>query len=839
MNFAIPGLQNTFGSPKADDRIFTDLYGSIDLEIDSEVPAHAGYAKYEVYISIQNSLNHWENVFEDKLGQYVFEEQNTFTKEFWFRISYKELGLDEGAYKLTVVKNKKLHKEFSLNLKVSATYQQMDQLDVYIQELEDNGLSVYSGQERYLTSVIRMFHDNALFFSDLHVIRHPERTLKSFNDNSIFSTTVSSLAALKALKTDNVIYLNTQGLMNRTASLTSAVSFGLSSSTDETTRVKKLIGSPVYSNLFSFSDLRQSKRLMYSVMAAHAKTYRSILSTSILPPSALLQKPMESTGEIITNVSGDFIVRPSKPVYFIARRALLASQTTFSELTVKKAPISTPQALVSNYVRLEYTQRSWLQSYRKPPVNFGYSSTSTSLNVTGTMLNPRARFESDITISVATTTADNKVIPVRKYPESTTNVLAVTSTAELNAYSYRFMASAVNPVTNVNTTTMNVRRAMVSDTNPVDVTNTTVDPDVVAWIAGGAITVTAGSSTTVGSGTISISQKDLIVAQFPSDAAFDDNNIIFIGEDDEEFNVYDRTTLTETKTDSVGGLHPVSIEYMPDLNQYAIVNSNDATIVILDEATQTIQNTVVTGNNYPAESLYIESQGILAVANVDDNSVSLWTASTMTLDTEVTVGDTPTEMAYNPNTNELAVICPGDDSLKFISLSSKTVVSTILVPDDVASIIYEPNYQQWWVTSKYNNRVTIVDDLHNVASVQITNNNPTRMAYSTGVPNIVAVINEGDHKVNYFNANTGALETTLSVYGYTPADIIWLPDVGRFVVAYKDSNKVVSFDTNGNKVAEIFTTYDPYKLKYDEVKNQLYVLGKHNTTVTMINSYNL
>ena len=302
MFFAIPGLQRPSETPKDDNRIYTDVYGSLSLEIDSGLEVNSRYSKYEVYISVENDLLSWENVFEDKVGQYVFERPATHSKSYWFEILYKDLLIEQGHYKITVLKDRKLHKEYSLNLEASAVYQQESELDAYIREMECQGLSVYNGQFKYLQGTLNIFQHLTNYVSDISVIRHSKRCLQYYGQNTLAKvvTTCDRMIGKWALKSsNNVIEVSEESNLNKIAALKSMTST-VFLDTHSGITARRGMSSNELITVASLSDLRQRNRWMFSYTSTRINHIRSILDVNTLrDPDYYKYTQMESEDVVI------------------------------------------------------------------------------------------------------------------------------------------------------------------------------------------------------------------------------------------------------------------------------------------------------------------------------------------------------------------------------------------------------------------------------------------------------------------------------------------------------------------------------------------------------------
>ena len=550
------------------------------------------------------------------------------------------------------------------------------------------------------------------------------------------------------------------------------------------------------------------------------------------------------------NITSYFSILRPTPIGLVSRFNLISTQQPLSALYVIKYVPPVPRYITEHpYYILQVRTRSDLLSYKKPPVDLGMSSVTIAVDATSEFgIRPYNLFSTTNDITVETT-SEMLTIPIRLDLESDPVTINVTATSDLTGISQMMGVSTSTTTITMPPADLDVVHYMSSSPVVVEVVTDSPDAvlDVIAIITptnqvNPLDTVLLDLTTTTEQGTTSLVFKNVSVSIAPSDAAFDDGQFLITAGNDNAFDAIESVglTVTDAAVDSAG-LYPTSISYMSDKDEYAVINSSDASISIIDATSNTISSTFPTGTSYPSDSLYVETEDMLVVANVDSHTVTLWDATTHSKIVDIAVGDTPTKLVYNANKNEIAVICKGDYTVHIINLVSQTNISNIQVEDSPSDIIYIDDDNSYWVTCQFNSNVFVIDETtHNILHEIQVGNQPVSLDYATGSYNTVLVTNNGSGTVSFIDTTTHAVVDTSPAYGVNPADVVYMSDRERFVVAYEDSNKIITFNpTTFEKETTQAVIDDPYKMVYDEVTNLLLVLSRYNSVVTFVNSYNL
>ena len=76
----------------------------------------------------------------------------------------------------------------------------------------------------------------------------------------------------------------------------------------------------------------------------------------------------------------------------------------------------------------------------------------------------------------------------------------------------------------------------------------------------------------------------------------------------------------------------------------------------------------------------------------------------------VTVGGSPTGLAYDPSRGEVFVANSANDSVSVISDTNDSVVSTVQVGQDPLGLVYDPSTSQVFVANHLGNSISVISD---------------------------------------------------------------------------------------------------------------------------------
>lgn len=231
----------------------------------------------------------------------------------------------------------------------------------------------------------------------------------------------------------------------------------------------------------------------------------------------------------------------------------------------------------------------------------------------------------------------------------------------------------------------------------------------------------------------------------------------------------------------------------------------------------------------------ISRQGVGYVARLDAGAVTIANTAARTIGGTVTVGNTPTGVAFNPAGTFAYVTNQLSSSVGVIDVAAGTQVSTITLPANPFVIAVSPNGQRVYASTNAGKVYvidatarTVIDSVETgfapnsiavardgsrywvanafsgtVTEVTATTNDVARQITVGGTPHEVVVTRDGSRlyvaneagRVDVVTLATGALGTPIPVTG-SPFGMALSPDQSRLYVALLDAGRVRVIDTS-------------------------------------------
>ena len=155
----------------------------------------------------------------------------------------------------------------------------------------------------------------------------------------------------------------------------------------------------------------------------------------------------------------------------------------------------------------------------------------------------------------------------------------------------------------------------------------------------------------------------------------------------------------------------------------------------------------------------------------------------------ITVGTTPSGIAYCPTNNSIYVANQGAGTVSVIDSATNVVSTTVTVGTSPQYVAYCPTNNSIYVTNYGSGTVSVIDSATNVVSTTVTvGTNPNDVAYCP-TNNSIYVTNYGSGTVSVINSATNVVSTTVTV-GTNPNDVAYCPSVDRTYVTNQGSNNV-------------------------------------------------
>jgi YVTN family beta-propeller protein len=200
----------------------------------------------------------------------------------------------------------------------------------------------------------------------------------------------------------------------------------------------------------------------------------------------------------------------------------------------------------------------------------------------------------------------------------------------------------------------------------------------------------------------------------------------------------------------------------------------------------------------------------------------------------ITVGTSPTGVAYDSGKGEIFVANSGYDTVSVISDSSDKVVATVTVGISPAGVTYDSGKGEVFVTNYGSSSVSVISDSNNAVVATVTvGTSPSNIAYDSGKGEIF-VTNSGDNSVSVISDSSNAVVATVTV-GTSPNKVIYDSTKGEVFVANSGYNTVsVISDSSNAAVATVTVGAGPAGEAYDSSKGEIFVANSVDGTVSVM-----
>ncbi len=200
----------------------------------------------------------------------------------------------------------------------------------------------------------------------------------------------------------------------------------------------------------------------------------------------------------------------------------------------------------------------------------------------------------------------------------------------------------------------------------------------------------------------------------------------------------------------------------------------------------------------------------------------------------ITVGTSPTGVAYDSAIDEIFVANSGYNTVSVISDASNAVVATVTVGTSPTGVTYDSTKGEIFVSNHDSNSVSVISDSKNtvVATVPV-GTSPDNIAYDSGKSEIF-VVNSGDNTVSVISDSTNTVVATVPV-GTNPNKVIYDSAKGEMFVANSGYNTLsVISDSSNTVVATVTVGTSPAGEAYDSARNEVFVANYGSTTVSVV-----
>jgi YVTN family beta-propeller protein len=247
----------------------------------------------------------------------------------------------------------------------------------------------------------------------------------------------------------------------------------------------------------------------------------------------------------------------------------------------------------------------------------------------------------------------------------------------------------------------------------------------------------------------------------------------------------------------------------------------------------TVTNTITVGTS-PTGVAYDSAKNEMFVSNSGYNTVSVISDSTNAVTATVTVGISPTGLAYDSNKGEIFVANHGSNSVSVMSDSNNKVIATIPVGTKPNNLAYDSGKNEVFVVNSGDNTVSVISDSTNAVTATITvGTNPNKVIYDSAKGELF-VCNSGYNTVSVISDSTNTVVKTITV-GTSPAGAAYDSGKGEiFVANYGGTTVSIISDTTNAVIGTVTVGNVPYGVAYDSGTNEIFVSNHQDGTVSII-----
>ena len=204
---------------------------------------------------------------------------------------------------------------------------------------------------------------------------------------------------------------------------------------------------------------------------------------------------------------------------------------------------------------------------------------------------------------------------------------------------------------------------------------------------------------------------------------------------------------------------------------------------------------------------------------------------------QISLDDSPLNIAFNPSNGYMYVTHPVADSMvSVINASTNQLETTIPLVDQTSAhgIAFNPSNGNIYVTNTGSNTVSVIDSKNNQVNRTISvGSHPIDIAFNPS-NDYLYVTNQESNTLSVIDSTTNEVTYTIQV-GNRPTEIIFNPVDKNMYIFDQNANSVYVIDSLTNTVSKIIPlNLDRTEVKdviYDPIKNKMYISTHPNTIV--------
>jgi YVTN family beta-propeller protein len=243
------------------------------------------------------------------------------------------------------------------------------------------------------------------------------------------------------------------------------------------------------------------------------------------------------------------------------------------------------------------------------------------------------------------------------------------------------------------------------------------------------------------------------------------------------------------------GNGPKNIVYDYFLNKIYVTNLANGTVSVIDTKNNSKIKDIKVGTS---PKNVVIARDTMYVAN-GNNKVIAINGTTYIHIKNITVGDSPSVIRFNPHTNTIYVANSGSNTVSVIDVKNNTDIKNITVGDRPQDIVIQKYENTIYVANSGSNTVSVIDGDNNTKIKDIkVGRDPSKIGINDNAQ-MIYVLNQEDGTISVINSKNNTKIKDIKV-GRDPSDIQIGPTKNSIYVVNQGDDTVSVIDDITNKV---------------------------------------
>ncbi|MCI4326119.1 MAG: YncE family protein [Thermoplasmata archaeon] len=276
--------------------------------------------------------------------------------------------------------------------------------------------------------------------------------------------------------------------------------------------------------------------------------------------------------------------------------------------------------------------------------------------------------------------------------------------------------------------------------------------------------------------------------------------------------------------------------YDPGTGRWYIYTLYSGTLAVINETNDTDLANIPVNVSGIGEIAIDPIDHAVYLTNETGSSVLIVNATTLSVQSTLSVGSGPVGIAWDPAAGDMVVANPGSNTTSWIRGTTQTVVSTVNVSGGPSSVLYDSSTGEIVVGDGTAHNVTVLNSSSRNVTATVGVGSRPQVVFQNPANGVIFVSNGGSGNTTLLNGTTFASLGNLSV-SPLPGWVGYDPSLNRiFLGNGLYSSEVVGLDaSNDTPVFSSPVTFWSRGLDVDLATGQVYVSGGVNNSVTVLN----